>query len=114
VIPDRGDILHIESDPASGREMKGRHYCLVVSRKAFNQRFQLVMACPISGGLAPAARHSGFLVPLSGTGLRTDGNIHVQQLKALDWAARKARLVERAPAEIVAEVLDCLTPVFED
>ena len=114
MIPDRGDILHLEFDPASGREMKGRHYCLVVSRKAFNQRFQLAMACPISGGLALAARHSGFLVSLSGAGLRTDGSVHVQQLKALDWASRNARFVERAPIEIVNEVLDCLTPVFED
>ena len=93
--------------------MKGRHFCLVVSPKAFNQRFQLVMACPISGGPALVARDNGFLVSLSGTGLRTDGNVHAHQLKALDWATRKARPVERAPPEIIAAVLACLASVLE-
>ena len=113
MIPQRGDILHLAFDPASGGEMKGNHFCLVVSPKPFNQRFQLAIMCPISGGLAPAGRDTGFLVSLAGTGLRTDGNIHAQQLKSLDWNARKARLVERAPPEIISLVLECLAPVFE-
>lgn len=40
VTPDRGDILHLAFDPARGREMKGNHFCLVVSPKAFNARFK--------------------------------------------------------------------------
>jgi mRNA-degrading endonuclease toxin of MazEF toxin-antitoxin module len=64
VTPDRGDILHLQFDPASGREMKGDHFCLVVSPKAFNQRFKLAMVCPISGGTAQVARDTGFLVSL--------------------------------------------------
>ena len=71
MTPGRGDILHLAFDPASGREMKGDHYCLVVSPKPFNLRFQLAMVCPISGGLAAAGRDTGFLVSLSGTSLRT-------------------------------------------
>jgi mRNA interferase ChpB len=113
VIPERGDILHLAFDPASGKEMKGDYFCLVVSPKAFNQHFQLALMCPISGGAAYAARQSGFLVPLSGTGLRTDGNIQAQQVKSLDWASRKAKFVERAPPEITRLVLDCLTALLE-
>ena len=37
-VPARGDIMRLESDPASGREMKGHHYALVVSGKLFNER----------------------------------------------------------------------------
>lgn len=112
--PERGDILHLEFDPASGREMQGDHFCLVVSPKAFNRRFQLAMVCPISGGLAAIARDTGFLVSLTGTGLRTTGNVHAHQIKSLDWLARRAKLVERAPASIVAQVRDCLVSVLED
>lgn len=36
--PAHGDIIHLQFDPASGREMKGAHYALVVSAKAFNVR----------------------------------------------------------------------------
>ena len=28
---ERGDILHLAFDPASGREMKGKHFCMVMS-----------------------------------------------------------------------------------
>jgi mRNA interferase ChpB len=87
---------------------------LVVSPKSFNQRFQLARVCPISGGVATVARESGFLIPLMGSGLRTDGSVHAHQLKSLDWKARKAILAERAPPEIVNAVLECLVAVLED
>ena len=112
MIPERGDILHLQFDPATGKEMKGNHFCLVVSPRAFNQRFRLALVCPVSGGAADLARNSGFLVPLMGFGLRTDGAVHAHQIKALDWSARKASFVERAPDLIVQQVLNCLTAVL--
>ena len=114
MTPERGDILHLQFDPASGREMKGHHYCLVVSPKSFNQRFKLAWVCPISGGVASAARESGFLIPLIGYGLRTDGSVHAHQVKSLDWETRKARKIEQAPPDLVSQVLDCLIAVLED
>lgn len=114
MIPTRGNILHLQFDPASGREMKGDHFCLVVSPKAFNQRFQLAWVCPISRGLAANARESGFLVALSGAGLRTDGQVHAHQIKALDWTARRAKFIEQVPAHIMNEVLQCLGSVIEE
>ena len=113
MTPDRGDILHLAFDPASGREMKGNHFCLVVSPRAFNARFKLAMVCPVSGGAAEAARSAGFLVSLMGHGLRTDGQIHAHQIKSLDWASRQATLVERVPEQLVQEVLECLRSVLE-
>lgn len=113
MTPDRGDILHLQFDPASGREMKGNHFCLVVSPKAFNQRFKLALVCPISRGTASTARDTGFLVPLLGAGLKTDGNVHAHQIKSLDWAARKAARIECAPPHIIEQVLECLVSVLE-
>ena len=112
MTPDTGDILHLQFDPATGQEMKGPHFCLVVSPKPFNQRFKLAWVCPISGGMAEVARNSGFLVSLMGTGLKTTGNIHVHQIKSLDWNGRNAKLVERAPLSVVNEVRDCLLAVM--
>lgn len=113
MTPERGDILHLAFDPASGREMQGEHFCLVLSPRAFNARLQLALVCPISGGAADPARSAGFLVSLMGQGLRTDGQIHVHQIKSLDWASRRATRVERAPDTLVQEVLDCLQSVLE-
>jgi len=94
--------------------MIGNHFCLVVSPRTFNAKFKIAMVCPISGGAAHLAREAGFLVSLMGIGLRTDGSVHIHQLKSLDWAARKAKFVEKVPAPIMQEVLDCLVAVFED
>ena len=72
------------------------------------------MVCPISGGAAEVARSAGFLISLMGQGLRTDGQVHAHQIKSLDWASRKASLVERAPGMVVQEVLMCLQSVLAD
>ena len=114
MIPERGDILHLAFDPASGRELKGDHYCLVVSAKTFNKRFKLAMVCPISSGVAASAREAGFLVPMMGTGSRLHGSVHCHQVKTLDWEARKASFFEKAPAVVVKEAIDCLIAVLED
>jgi mRNA interferase ChpB len=102
-VPDRGDIVHLQLDPASGREMKGPHYALVVSAKAFNSR-GLAMVCPISQGSAAAARTHGTVVTLMGVGAETHGAVHCHQLKSLDWRARKARLKEKVPVAIIDDV----------
>ena len=114
MTPSRGDILHLQFDPATGKEMIGNYFCLVVSPKSFNAKFKLAMVCPISGGVANVAREAGFLVSLMGFGSHTDGSVHVHQLKSLDWTARDAKFVEKAPVQVMQEVLDCLVAVFED
>lgn len=101
--PNRGDIVHLQFDPASGQEMKGPHFGFVVSSKVFNSR-GLAMICPISQGAAAAARTHGTVVSLMGSGSETQGAIHCHQLKSLDWRIRKAQFKEALPAVIVEEV----------
>lgn len=102
-LPNCGDIVHLEFDPASGREMNGPHFGLVLSGKQFNQH-GLAMICPISQGAAAAARTYGTIVTLMGTGTETQGAVHCHQLKSLDWRARKVRLKETVPQLILDEV----------
>lgn len=102
-VPDRGDIVHLQFDPASGQEMKGPHFGLVVSAKLFNGR-GLAMICPISQGEAAAARTHGTVVTLMGLGIDTQGAVHCHQLKALDWRVRKAKFKEKVPQEINDDV----------
>jgi mRNA interferase ChpB len=64
-------------------------------------------------GNAELARNSGFLVSLMGFGLKTDGAIHLHQLKSLDWAVRKAQFVEKVPDVLLQEVLERLLIVLE-
>ncbi|GKT20138.1 type II toxin-antitoxin system PemK/MazF family toxin [Acidovorax sp. SUPP2522] len=102
-IPNRGDIVHLEFDPASGKEMKGKHYALVLSSKEFNRR-GLAMVCPISQGAAESARTHGTLVSLMNTGTDTQGTVHCHQLKSLDWKERRFKHKETVPDEVMDEV----------
>lgn len=102
--PERGDIVHMQFDPASGQEMKGDHFGLVVSSRQFNSRGMAVV-CPISQGIAESARTFGTIVTLMGSGTDTQGSVHCHQMKSLDWRVRKAKLKERAPSVVIDEVM---------
>lgn len=111
--PERGDIVHLQFDPASGQEMKGPHYALVVSAKAFNAR-GLAMVCPISQGAAAVARSYGTVVTLMGSGTHTQGTVHCHQLKALDWRARRAKFKEAVPTIVIDDVAARLEAILFD
>jgi mRNA interferase ChpB len=103
-VPNRGDIIHLQFDPATGKEMQGDHFALVISAKLFNER-GLVVVCPISQGQGYSARTYGLIVTLMGSGIDTQGAVHCHQLKSLDWQARKAKLKEVVPDYIIDEVI---------
>ena len=104
-IPERGDIFHLDFDPAAGTEMKGGHFALALSPKSFNRATGLVFSCPISQGTAAAARSSGMISTLSGAGTETQGNVHCHQLKSLDWKIRRASFREKVPDFVLEDVL---------
>lgn len=110
-IPERGDIVHLQFDPALGQEMMGPHYALVVSSKLFNQS-GLAMLCPISQGRVELARTHGTLVTLMGSGAETQGAVHCHQLKSLDWRIRNAKKKETVPDVIVDDVLARLEAIL--
>ena len=101
--PNRGDIVRLQFDPASGQEMKGPHFGFVVSAKAFNSR-GLAIICPISQGEAATARTHGTVVSLMESGSETQGAIHCHQLKSLDWRIRNAKFKEAVPKVIIEDV----------
>jgi len=112
-IPARGDIVHLRFDPASGHEMKGNHFGLVISQKIFNQR-GLAMVCPISQGAAASERTFGTVVTLMGLGTETQGAVHCHQMKSLDWKMRKVKFKEKVPKEIVDDIVMRIESIIND
>lgn len=97
----RGDILLVDLDPIAGHEQSGHRPVIVVSPGAFNA-LGLALVAPVTSGGA-FARHRGFAVDVQGA--KTSGVILCNQLRTLDLAARKARLLERAPDSTIREML---------
>jgi mRNA interferase ChpB len=112
VIPDAGDILHLSFDPASGREMKGDHYCLVLTPKAFNDRFGLAWTCPITTGRQDLVR-GVTAVSLMGTGASVTGIVLCHQIKALDWSARKASRVDHLRGAAFDQILEICLAILD-
>ena len=110
-IPERGDIVHLQFDPALGNEMMGPHCALVVSSKLFNQS-GLAMLCPISQGRVDIARNSGTVVTLMGSGTQTQGAVHCHQLKSLDWRIRQAKKKETVAVVVIDDVLARLEAIL--
>lgn len=109
---DRGDIVRACLNPTVGSEIQGvMRPCLVLSTKPFNQ-LGLTLIAPITQG-GNYARFNGFAVPLMGTGTETQGVVLANGIRSIDLAARGAKKVEKAPKEVVNEVLAILAAILE-
>lgn len=102
-IPRKGDFITLSFDPQAGHEQKGRRPALVVSNDLFNKHTGLAIVCPVTN----TDRRFPFHLPVPG-GSALTGFVMVEQVKSIDYAARKAKFVERAPEAFVADVLNLI------
>ncbi|NOZ78097.1 MAG: mRNA-degrading endonuclease [Acidobacteria bacterium] len=101
-VPEQGDIVAITLDPQAGHEQKGRRPALVVSKGLFNRGTGLAIVCP----LTRTRRGFPFHVPVRGGGV--EGFVMVEQVKSIDFRARRAVRIERASDDLLSEVLSIL------
>ena len=102
-IPKQGDFVVVSFDPQAGHEQKGRRPALVVSKTEFNRHTGMAMLCPVTNTF----RNYPFHVAVP-AGSKLTGYIMVEQIKSVDYASRKAKLIEKAPRAVVDEVLGIL------
>lgn len=104
--PKRGDVIWISFSPQVGHEQAGHRPALTLSSESYNRRSGLALVCPIT----TKAKGYSFEVPLP-TGLETSGVVLSDQVRSLDWHARKPRYsgqVSAATLEDVTSRLDAL------
>jgi mRNA interferase MazF len=98
-VPDRGDVVWLEFNPQAGSEQAGRRPALVISPKSYNRKAGLAIACPITSRV----KGYPFEVELP-QGLEARGAILCDQLKSLDWRARRAERLGVVPDPVMEEV----------
>jgi mRNA interferase MazF len=96
-VPEAGDIVWLQFDPQAGHEQAGHRPALVLSPSAYNGKTGLMLCCP----LTTQVKGYPFEVGIAGT--RT-GVALADQVKSLDWVARKASRKGRVSAAELAEV----------
>lgn len=108
-IPQRGDIVWLSFQPQAGHEQRGRRPALVISPAAYNGRVGLALMCPITRQV----KGYPFEVEIP-SGIDLEGAILADQVKSLDWRARKANFVSRLPDEVLREVIGKLRVLVEE
>lgn len=86
-IPEYGDVVWLEFEPQQGKEIQKTRPALVISPKAYNQKTGLALFMPITSKI----KNYPFEVLLEEPKL--SGAILCDQVRSLDWQARKARLI---------------------
>ena len=107
-VPERGDIVWLQFDPQAGQEQAGHRPALVVSPSSYNSRVGLALFCPVTSHVKKYPFE--VLIP---DGLPIAGAILSDQLKSLDWRARKAKRICELPTTVVDEVLGKLLALLE-
>ena len=98
-IPDRGDIVWLNFHPQRGHEQSGKRPALVLSPGAYNRKTGLLICCPITSKV----KGYPFEVVLDRIS-KIEGVVLADQIKSLDWRARKASLAGRVGQGLLKEV----------
>ena len=85
-VPARGDLVWLEFNPQAGHEQAGHRPALVLSPQEYNRRVGLALVCPVTSQV----KGYPFEVVLP-SGLPISGAVLSDQMKSLDWKARRAR-----------------------
>lgn len=107
-VPDRGDVVWLSFQPQAGHEQAGRRPAVTISPKSYNGRVGLALFCPITNQV----KGYPFEVLLP-SGLEVHGVVLADQLKSLDWRARRAEFLASLPVEVLAEVVGKLRTLIE-
>ena len=106
-IPNRGDIVYLDFDPTKGHEQKGHRPAFVLSPRAYNQRSSLALLMPIT----KHQKGYPFEVILPDE-LKVQGVILVDQIRCLDWKARRVQFVDAVSEDLIEEVQAKIQPLI--
>jgi len=98
-IPKKGDLVILTFDPQAGHEQKGRRPALIISNEVFNKALGLAIACPITN----TNRDFPFHVEVNSE--RLTGFIMTEQIKSIDYKARKVKFIEKVDQNTLDQVL---------
>ena len=98
--PRSADIVWLALDPQAGHEQAGHRPAVVLSPERYNRKVGLALFCPIT----TQSKGYPFEVAIP-PGLEVSGVVLSDQVKSLDWKARKARFACRLPLAAFQEVM---------
>lgn len=90
-VPNRQDIIWIDCNPQTGKEMRDMHPFLVLSPKSFNEKTSLVVGLPMTTASYNASNPFAVVAGVAkGSKAGLTSYVLCQQPKSFDWRMRKA------------------------
>jgi mRNA interferase MazF len=108
-VPERGDIVWLQFNPQVGNEQSGKRPALVLSPKAYNTKVGLAVFCPVTSKI----KGYPFEVILPEK-MKISGAVLADQVKSLDWRARKVKKLGHLPGDLLKEVFAKIRPLLID
>jgi len=106
-VPGRGDIVWLNFTPQAGHEQSGKRPALTLSPLAYNRKVGLALFCPITS----QQKGYPFEVALPEEG-KTSGVVLSDQIRNLDWKARRAAFTEKVSSEVMEQVFAKLSTLL--
>jgi mRNA interferase MazF len=104
-VPDAGDLIWTDFNPARGREQAGRRPALVVSDAVFTENTNFAIVCPITSRVRPFP--TSVVLPPN---LPVSGEILTSHVRSIDVGARPVRYaggaIPRETAQLVRAKLE--------
>jgi mRNA interferase MazF len=94
-VPEAGDVVWLQFSPQAGHEQAGHRPAIVLSPATYNDKTSLMLCCPMT----MQAKTYPFEVLIAGGGV-----VLADQVKSVDWRARKAKHKGRISELELAEV----------
>ncbi|MDR3507164.1 MAG: endoribonuclease MazF [Caulobacteraceae bacterium] len=96
-VPAAGDVVWLQFDPQAGHEQAGHRPALVLSPERYNALRGMMICCPMTSRIKGYA----FEVVISQS---PPSAVLADQIKSLDWRARRAVRKDAVTAAVLAEV----------
>jgi len=97
--PKEGDIVWLEFDPQKGKEIQKTRPALTISPHAYNLKTGLGLFMPITSTI------KGYPFEVTINKGEIQGAILCDQIRSLDWKARKAKFAMHLPLLIMGDVI---------
>lgn len=107
--PERGDLVWLQLSPASGHEQSGHRPAVVLSPKVYNRKTGLCLVCPAT------RQQKGYPFEVVISREREETSVALSdQLRCIDWRARRARFIRRLPREVVDDIIQKASTLLAD
>ena len=96
-VPEAGDVVWLQFDPQTGHEQAGHRPALVLTPARYNDMRGMMVCCPMTSKI------KGYVFEVV-VSQNPPSAVLTDQVKSLDWRARKATRKDAVSPQVLAEV----------